>query len=134
MRLRESIFHILPALWLMASQPAFATIMRELSLDDLSQQSSLIIEGTCTGLRTSWQQGALMTEASFAVGDTFRGRSQETVRVLVAGGVDTSSSPAVAMQVVGAPTFYPGEHVLLFLRPLPAPDDAYAVVGLSQGK
>jgi hypothetical protein len=97
---------------------------------ELATQSSQIVRGTVTGVKSYWNEEGtkIFTEALVAVDETYKGAAIGEARVLQLGGIVGH----VNMRVEGALTWRPDEEVLLFLEPnVPG---TFSVSGFSQGK
>lgn len=114
----------------LAVDAAVATQVVRRTPQELAQESALIVDGTVTGVRSYWNDdhSKIFTEATVAVGSTYKGRGGNTLRIVQPGGVVGN----VRMTAHGALGWSRGEEVLLFLEPsLPG---AFQVAGFSQGK
>lgn len=109
---------------------ALATQVMERTPRQLAGESTLIVDGKVTGVRSYWNEGhsRILTEAMVAVSGTHKGSAGSTVRVVQLGGVVGN----VRMTAHGAVSWKRGEEVLLFLEP--ALPGSYQVAGFSQGK
>jgi hypothetical protein len=118
------------ALAAFAAGAALATQVIQRTPQELAQESALVVDGTVTGVRSYWNEdhSKIFTEATVAVGSTYKGRGGRTVRVVQPGGVVGN----VRMTAHGALSWSRGEQVLLFLEP--SVPGAYQVAGFSQGK
>lgn len=123
----------LAALALLAA-PAGATTLFRLTDEQLIDRSALIVTGSCTGVRTEWRQGMLVTLATVRIHRTLKGEAASEVTVAIPGGVDLDREVPVAVNVPGAPSIRPNERVLLFLEPVDTGGGELAVTGFSQGK
>lgn len=97
---------------------------------ELATQSSQIVRGIVTSVKSYWNEEGtkIFTEALVAVDETYKGASIREARVLQLGGIVGH----VNMHVEGALTWRPDEEVLLFLEPnVPG---TFSVSGFSQGK
>jgi hypothetical protein len=96
----------------------------------LGAESDLVVHGRVSAVRSYWNQDhtKILTEASVAVEESFKGDAVSTVRVVQLGGVVGH----VRMTVHGALQWRAGEEVVLFLEP--ATPGAYQVSGFTQGK
>ena len=96
----------------------------------MGQQSSLVVQGTVTSVRSYWndKRTKIYTETLVQVDQAYKGPNPGTVRVVQLGGTVGNVKVAVA----GALQWRPGEEVVLFLEQ--ATTDAYQVSGFSQGK
>lgn len=114
----------------LAAGAAFATQVITRSPQELARESSLIVDGRVTGVRSYWtpDRSRIMTEATVAVNATHKGAEAGTVRVEQPGGVVGN----VRMTAHGALSWKRGEEVLLMLEP--ASPGAFQVAGFSQGK
>jgi hypothetical protein len=109
-----------------------ATQLVPLTEADLVAQSSLIVIGRCTEVRSAWEGRRLMTLATVAVREVLKGERHPQVTVVIPGGVDAERS--VAAVVAGTPQLAPAEEVVLFLTARPGERDRYTVTGWAQGK
>ncbi len=115
-------------------QMASVTTSTDLTMQDMTQRSELIIMGQCTETRSTWVEGRrLVTLATISVSDAIKG-SASTVTVALPGGIDSNRKHPIAMNYPGAPTIQPQENVFLFLTPADTTANAYAVMGYAQGK
>lgn len=113
-----------------AVSAAVATQVIQRTPQELAQESALIVDGTVTGVRSFWNddRSKIFTEATVAVGSTYKGRGGSTIRIVQPGGVVGN----VRMTAHGALSWTRGEEVLLFLEP--SVPGAFQVAGFSQGK
>ena len=116
--------------FLLISKFCYAQLI-PMSTEQLIQNSSAIIVGTCDNLESRWVGKQIHTFVTIAVDESLKGSIQKEVTVKVPGGKVTKPWP-IQMSVSHAPHFTIGEEVLLFLWK--SPKGHYAVVGLSQGK
>lgn len=100
-----------------------------MSDEDLVQGSAAIVVGTVQSIapQASSQQ-QIETEVTLKVDESVKGIRQSTVTIAVPGG----SVGGVQRVVYGAPQFYIGEKVVVFLRQ--RPDGALTPLGLAMGK
>jgi hypothetical protein len=100
------------------------------SPQQMGSESSLVVRGTVTGVRSFWNESRtrIYTETIVAVDETYKGTGTPTARVIQPGGVVDNAR----MHVHGALTWRPGEEVLLFLEPRRR--GGHRVSGFSQGK
>ena len=115
---------------LVLSAAGQATKILYQSPKELALESSQIVRGTVTSVRSYWNEEGtkIFTEALVAVDETYKGASIREARVLQLGGIVGH----VNMHVEGALTWRPDEEVLLFLEPnVPG---TFSVSGFSQGK
>jgi hypothetical protein len=130
----------------LTAAPAGATTLLRLDDDQLVDQSSHVVTGTCDTVRTEWRSGMLVRLATIRIDGVLKGEAVSEVTVVMPGGVDLDREVPVAVIVPGTPTLARGERVLLFLEPaafgfgignLTTPLGAtpeLAVTGFSQGK
>ena len=117
------------ALLLLAAS-AEATTLRALDTRSLTRESSDIVIGAVTGVRSYWNDAhtRILTDVSVDVRETLAGGTATRLTLTQYGGeVD-----GVRVSVPGAPLFVPGEEALLFVW-----RDATGraqVNGLAQGK
>jgi hypothetical protein len=115
-------------------QMAPVTVSDDLTMQEMTQRSPLIVEGQCVETRSTWFGRSLFTLATISVSDAIKGPSASTVTVALPGGIDSNRKHAIAMNYPGAPTIQPQEKVFLFLTPADSPANTYAVTGYAQGK
>lgn len=109
---------------------ALATQIVYRTPQQMGQQSSLVVQGEVTGVRSYWNEKRtkIFTETLVQVDQAYKGTNPGTVRVVQLGGTVGN----VRVTVAGALQWKRGEEVLLFLEQ--ATDEAYQVSGFSQGK
>jgi hypothetical protein len=115
-------------------QMAPVTMSNDLSMQEMTQRSALILEGQCVETRSTWVGRTLFTEAKIQVNDAIKGTPDATVTVMLPGGIDSNRKHPIAMNYPGAPTIQSQEEVFLFLMPADSPANTYAVMGYAQGK
>jgi hypothetical protein len=124
------IVSLTPELW--------ATTMKRLTNQHLTEQAQLIVVGRAVETKSAWVDRDLVTLATVSVGEVLKGDRQATVTVLLPGGVDANRKFPLAMVVPGAPQIHAQEEVFLFLkrvnRHVTGDAERYTVVGFSQGK
>lgn len=109
---------------------AVATQIEHRTLERLSSEAGLVVQGRVTGTRSFWneERTRILTEIEISVDRSYKGRAPDTVRVLQMGG----TVDGVKMTVHGALQWQPDAEVLVFLEPsLPS---RYRVSGFSQGR
>lgn len=115
---------------------AGATVMLEASVEELTRESDAVVRGKVAAAegRRSADGQRIFTRVTVEVAEAWKGAPGRTVVIQVPGGVDGE----IGQIVHGAPTFAPGEEVVVFLRRLPGrPAGAtptFQVAGLAQGK
>ena len=109
--------------------PAQATTLSELSVDQMTDASDLVVRGTVTEI---WNEldanGTIWTRAQVDVAQTLKGDAPQTVIVSQIGGAYGSKLDLVH----GAARFSVGEEALFFLEHLGSGNTT--IVGLWQGK
>jgi hypothetical protein len=113
---------------------AAATTLIALDDDQLIDQSTLIVTGSCVKVDHEWRRGMLLTLASVRVDRVLKGKPVSEVTVAIPGGVDFERQVPVAVTFPGAPRLLPAERVLLFLEPAGTGPGELAITGFSQGK
>lgn len=114
----------------LAAGVSLATQVVPRTPQELARESSLVIDGKVTGVRSYWNadRSRILTEVTVSVNSAFKGAAAGAVRVVQPGGVVGN----VRMTAHGALSWKRGEEVLLMLEP--ATPGAYQVAGFSQGK
>lgn len=107
---------------------ALATTVVPRSIEQLAQDSSLIVHGQAGESWTRWNQGRLYTYTRIQVARTLKGTAGQQVVVKQLGG----RTEAYTQKVSGVRHWSPQQEVVLFLRPS-VTGDAYVVTGLMQG-
>jgi Matrixin len=108
---------------------AHATTFVVLSDEDLIRGASVIALGTVDGIATTADARAgLSTMVRISVEEQLKGPPTDHVIVAIPGG----TASQVSRVVYGAPQFYRGERVLVFLRQ--RPDGFFSTVGWAMGK
>ncbi|MFQ5511712.1 MAG: hypothetical protein ACE5EO_07685 [Candidatus Krumholzibacteriia bacterium] len=112
------------------TQSSLATQVLYRSPEDLGQQSSLVVQGKVTGVRSFWndKHTKIFTETEIAVDQSYKGDRPPAIRILQLGGVVDN----VKVTVAGALQWRTNEEVLLFLEPYTT--GTFQVSGFSQGK
>ena len=114
---------------------AHATVMVELSLDELIADATVIVQGVVerTGVQVSvGDRGVLpSTTTRVRVRRWLKGPApRERVTIREAGG----AWPGGGMHVAGTPRYRVGEELVVFLEPAPDRPGALRTVGMAQGK
>ena len=100
-----------------------------MSEDDLTHSSTDIVLGQVRSISTASDSvDQLLTQVTISVEDQLKGSPEAEVTLVVPGG----ESGGVRRVIYGAPFFYSGERVLMFLRQ--RPDGQLAPTGLAMGK
>src|SRR5688572_22135531 len=82
--------------------PIVDGLAAELSLGDMTAGSEVIVQGTCTDLRSVWVGRNLVTLATVAVSEALKGSTGETITVVLPGGSDSNRKFPIAMTYPGA--------------------------------
>jgi hypothetical protein len=118
-----------------AVDPAATSLVSGMmSMEQMTQEASTILIGTCTGTKSRWVERRLVTDATITVSESLKGNPGETVIVEIPGGAGNIGKFQLAQTYAGAPQISPDENVLLFLS---SPNDGsggYSVMGFAQGK
>lgn len=109
----------------------WATTIRPMSVERLTQLASTIVEARATETWSQWdaQHTRIYTYTRLNVSRSFKGQSASTVLVKQPGGT-VGDRREVAF---GVRHFRPGEDSFLFLEPSAENDGTMRVVGLMQG-
>jgi len=109
---------------------AAATQVRYRSVEQLGSQSTAVVAGKVTSIRSYWnpQHTKIFTETQIQVDKAYKGAAVSTVRVVQLGGV----VDGMRVTVSGALHWTEQEEVLLFLEPYA--NGTHQVSGFSQGK
>lgn len=110
--------------------PALGTVVKHLDFKGLEEHADIVILGTVVGAQSEWtvDGNTIVTLTRIWVERGLKGHAGATdITVQVLGGTVGSYT----VRVPGAPSFQPGERVLLFLER--RADGSYGVVSLAQG-
>lgn len=122
------------ALSLSLAAPASATVMVELSLDELIQQADVIVHGTVTesAVRVEMRDGSLepQTLTTIRVHEWIAGAGGETVQLRELGG----SWQGGGVHYDGTPEYQRGEEVVVFLERRPDAPHDLRTLAMVQGK
>ena len=114
--------------------PASATVMVELSLDELIQRADVIVHGTVTAsaVRVEMRDGSLEPQAltTIRVHEWIAGTGGETVQLRELGG----SWEGGGVHYDGTPAYERGEEVVLFLERRPDAPHDLRTLAMVQGK
>jgi hypothetical protein len=115
---------------MMAVSPARASTIISMSLDQLAQASSDIVQGRVVGQVSRWNDAhtQILTLTTVAVSHTFKGNAPSTLEVQQMGGTVGN----MRTYVPGDVALQPHTEYVLFLEPQPG-SSAYRMVGLTQG-
>jgi hypothetical protein len=111
---------------------AQATMVKPMSVEDLTSAASAVVEGQATETWTSWNpaHSRIYTYTRVHVSRTLKGNPSDTVVVKQMGG----SADGYTQHVSGVRPMQTGEDALLFLRPSEVKDGTMVIVGLMQGQ
>lgn len=114
-----------------------ATVMRELSIEELSARSSHVVRGTVLGQVSRWSEDrkGILTYVDVAVHEQVKGAPPlpGVIQIVQPGG----ELDGVRMKIVGGPVFHDGEEVFLFLKRYwdsPGTEDMTILVGGVMGR
>src|SRR3954464_4394864 len=110
---------------------AQATMVKPMSVEDLTSAASAVVEGQATESWTSWnaEHSRIYTFTRVQVARTLKGSTAQTLVVKQLGG----SADGYTQHVSGVRAMQTGEDALLFLRASDAHDGTMVIVGLMQG-
>lgn len=108
-----------------------ATTVKPMSVEDLTQSASFVIEGRAVDAWTDWNpdRTVIYTYTRFSVARSLKGSPASSIVVKQAGGV----KDGLKQTLFGVRHFQVGEDAVLFLRPSEVRDGTLVVVGLMQG-
>jgi hypothetical protein len=114
---------------LMAISPARATTMVSMSMEQLTQASSDIVQAHVVSQVSEWNatHTQIVTITTFEVSQTLKGNASSNIQIRQLGG----TVGHLTQTIMGDVTFRPQGEYILFLEP--AEGSNYRVVGMSQG-
>lgn len=121
---------VLPLLCLLgAARPAPAATFVSTSVEEAARAAEAVVRGRVLSAasRVTPDRRRVVTDVEIAVDGAWKGAPGPKVLLVVPGG----TTPELGMIVDAAPTFSPGEDVVVFLGRRGA---AWSVAGLAQGK
>ncbi len=129
MMMRRLVWAAVLAGVMAAITPAHATTMVSMSIEQLTQASSDIVQARVVSQECGWNAARtqIVTITTLAVSESLRGKAASTVRVRQLGGTVGNLTVSIPGDVVFR---LQGEYVV-FLEP--AEGSSYHVVGMSQG-
>jgi hypothetical protein len=112
---------------LLLSSCVFGATLEKLSVDQMAQQSSLIVRGKITGCAGEARGSVIYTRCFITVNETWKGTPKSQVDFIVPGGRVRSLSQTFT----GTPKFNANEQYVLFLWI--GKSGVPQIIGLSQG-
>ena len=109
------------------SRPAAASVVVPLSLVQLTETADLVVDTTVVDVRSQPGPEGIERVVQVLVTSTWKGRTDATVYVRLAGG----RLGATETRVPGVPRMQAGDRIVLFL--VAHPRGGYSVLGLHQG-
>jgi hypothetical protein len=95
----------------LASSAAASTFVAA-SVEEVARSSEAVVRGRVVAAAgRATRDGRIVTDVDVEVASAWKGAPERTVRIVVPGG----SLGWIALRVEGAPTFAPGEEVVVFL-------------------
>jgi hypothetical protein len=113
---------------LAAPLPALATAAERVSVEALARASDAVVRGRVERRASRRVGPRIYTDVEVRAADVWRGGAPAVVKVVVPGGV----VDGIGQRVDGAPSFTPGEEVVVFLSA--GLRGEFRVNGLAQGK
>jgi hypothetical protein len=115
---------------MVAASRAVATQAVAVSVEELARQSDAVVRGQVVEKHAQRTEDGLriFTVVELQRAAALRGRAQPRLQVVVPGGI----VGRMGQRVDGAPSFIPGEEVVVFLQRAGA--ERFRVTGLAQGK
>ncbi len=131
-RLLESACNLMRRLLLIAGMLGVlgtlpASTLRQLSLDDMILQSTMIVRGAVTPANTMYHGSMIFTHYTVQVTETYKGTAAGPIEIGVPGGV----LKGAVQRFAGAPSFSANQDYVLFLWT--SKTGLTQVIGLSQG-
>ncbi len=113
------------AAWL--APVVYATTLLQLSMNDMIQQSTMIVQGTAKPSYSAFRGSIIYTHYQVQVSQVLKGSAGASIDVAVLGG----AASGLRQSYAGAPTLVPGQQYVLFLWT--SKTGLTQVIGLSQG-
>ncbi|HLK17316.1 MAG TPA: hypothetical protein VKT81_00130 [Bryobacteraceae bacterium] len=104
--------------------------LRQLTLDDMIRQSTMIVRGTVQATTVQYHGSTIFSHYSIQVTETYKSSAQ-TAASSIDFGVPGGSLNGAIQRVAGAPNLTPGQDYVLFLWT--SKSGLTQVIGLSQG-
>src|SRR3954452_10910559 len=86
--------------------PAFAATLEKLTVEQMAQQSTMIVRGRVTGCTGETRGAVIYTRCGVAVSETWKGTPKSNVDFVVPGGRDRN----LTQTFTGAPKFNANEQ------------------------
>jgi hypothetical protein len=119
---------LIPLLLLALAASATASTFVAATVEEVTRSSEAVVRGRVAAAASrSTGDGRIVTDVDVEVASAWKGAPERTIRIVVPGG----SLGWIALRVEGAPTFAPGEEVVVFLA---REGRAWRVNGYGQGK
>lgn len=109
----------------------YGTMLRKMDTTDLTNDSSTIVVGKVTSMKSEWNSEGteIYTYITVAVDQCLKGSLQHSEITIKQLGGEVAG---IGLKVVGAPEYKEGEEVLTFLKG--SESDNFQCVGMAQGK
>jgi hypothetical protein len=107
--------------------PAIGATLEQLSIEQMAQQSTMIVRGRVTGCAGEMRGRVIYTRCGVAVTETWKGTAGGTLDFVVLGG----TARGLSQTFTGAPKFSPNEQFVFFLWV--GKSGVPQIMGLSQG-
>ncbi|MCA9615573.1 MAG: hypothetical protein KC586_22610 [Myxococcales bacterium] len=124
--------------WAAWAPPARATVMVEVSLEDMIRDSVAIVRGRVihSGTQMLMREHGLdpATVTTLQVGEWLKGQGGPTITLRELGGLIGPGGQGGGMRIDGTPTYGLGEEVVLFLERRPEAPYDLRTLGMVQGK
>lgn len=129
MKMRARVFVTVLGGIILAGSPSRATTMVSMSMEQLTQASSDIVQAHVMSQVSGWNatHTQIVTVTTLAVSQTLKGNASSTVQVRQLGG----TVGHVTQSIMGDVSFRGQGEYVLFLEP--ADDSNFRVVGMTQG-
>ena len=106
--------------------------LRQLSLDDMIRQSTMIVRGKVVASPAAFHGSMIYTHYQVQVSETLKGTAASQIDIVVPGGIARGADPRGADQrYAGAPTLLSTQDYVMFLWT--SKSGLTQVIGLSQG-
>jgi hypothetical protein len=125
----RSLLRCLPLLGLLFAPRGDGSVVRAMSLEELTRAADLVVLGKVTSVRPEWSRDhrRILTRVLVQTTESWKGAPPRSpVAVLTPGG----ELDGIGQQISGIPEVSTGDRVILFLRQRA---DAFRLVGMAQG-